>query len=99
MDKGALLHCEKLRKLELNPRGKRKIVFEKGAFEYCKKLKKVNLPASAVPEMRSLGYYDIGLSSEGAYPTKIKGFTISGVKGSPAEKYAAKNGFRFIAVN
>lgn len=99
MDKGALLHCEKLRKLELNPRGKKKIVFEKGAFEYCKKLKKVNLPASAVLENRSLGYYDIGLSSEGDYPTKIKGFTIYGVKGSPAEKYAAKNGFRFIAVN
>ena len=65
-------------------------------FISCEKLKKVTIPKTVkkIGEM-ALGYieseYDSSIS-------KVKGFTIRGYKGSAGEKYAKKNGFKFVKI-
>ena len=65
-------------------------------FISCEKLKKVTIPKTVkkIGE-RALGYieseYDSSIS-------KVKGFTIRGYKGSAGEKYAKKNGFKFVKI-
>jgi len=62
-----------------------------GAFSGCTKLKSINIPESAATLKSDM--FDLAASGEeeSIYPE----LTIYGVKGSAAEKYAAKYGFKF----
>lgn len=63
------------------------------AFTNCTTLTEVTIPASVTKiGERAFGYYSI----DGV--EKIDGFTICGVAGSEAERYAQENGFNFIAI-
>uniref|UniRef100_UPI0024AE06A3 leucine-rich repeat protein n=1 Tax=[Ruminococcus] torques TaxID=33039 RepID=UPI0024AE06A3 len=67
-----------------------------GAFMGCESLKTVTIPESVkVIGREAFGY----LSSEKwGQGYKVEGFTIRGVAGSAAEKYAKENGFTFEAI-
>lgn len=67
------------------------------AYEFvdCPKLKTVTIPKTVTKiGGKSLGYVH-GEYYDNEYK-KVKGFTISGYKGSAAEKYAKNNGFKFV---
>ena len=65
------------------------------AFVGCEKLNKVTVPASVTKiGEKALGYLTSGEVSK-VY--KLEGFTIRGVAGSAAEKYAKENEFNFEA--
>ena len=66
------------------------------AFMGCESLKTVTIPESVkVIGREAFGY----LSSEKwGQGYKVEGFTIRGVAGSAAEKYAKENGFTFEAI-
>lgn len=100
IDGNAFVSCKKLKKLVIQPRGNKKLVFESHASEFCNKLKSVTLPRAAVIGSKALGYYYIDTGySEYDYSQKVKGFTIKGYRKSSAEKYAEKNGIKFTAIN
>nr|WP_296076080.1 leucine-rich repeat domain-containing protein [uncultured Ruminococcus sp.] len=65
-------------------------------FISCEKLKKVTIPKTVkkIGE-RALGYIE---SEYDGRISKVKGFTIRGYKGSAGEKYAKKNGFKFVKI-
>ena len=65
-------------------------------FISCEKLKKVTIPKTVkkIGEM-ALGYIE---SEYDGRISKVKGFTIRGYKGSAGEKYAKKNGFKFVKI-
>ena len=67
------------------------------AFYVCTSLKSVIIPKS----VKTIGAYAFGYYYNSKTPVcdRIAGFTISGVKGTAAEKYAKKNGFKFVARN
>ncbi|MBO7253933.1 MAG: leucine-rich repeat protein, partial [Clostridia bacterium] len=65
-------------------------IIGENAFLDCN-IKSVNIPKNvSIIEEYAFGY------SENNADSKIEGFTISGSKGSSAEKYAFENGFTFI---
>ena len=65
------------------------------AFVGCEKLNKVTVPASVTKiGEKALGYLTSG---KGGKAYKLEGFTIRGVAGSAAEKYARENEFNFEA--
>ena len=66
------------------------------AFEDCTSLTSVNIPDSvtSIGEHAFGYYYD---SIENKHKT-VDGFTIYGNRGSEAERYANKNGFKFVAI-
>ena len=65
------------------------------AFVGCEKLNKVTVPASVTKiGEKALGYLTSG---KGGQVYKLEGFTIRGVAGSAAEKYAKENEFNFEA--
>ena len=70
------------------------------AFLDCKSLKSVTIPSS----VKTIGDYALGYTCEltttfqESYD-KVTNFTIKGYTGSAAEKYAKKNGFKFIPSN
>lgn len=65
------------------------------AFVGCEKLNKVTVPASVTKiGEKALGYLTSG---KGGQAYKVEGFTIRGVAGSAAEKYAKENEFNFEA--
>ena len=68
-----------------------------GAFIWCTSLTSVTIPSSVTSiGNEAFGYYDdYNKESE----EKISGFTIYGYKNTSAEKYAKKNGFKFVARN
>ena len=70
-----------------------------GAFFACAKLKSVTIPSSVktIGE-QAFGYYSYYDAQDKRQAGKVSGFTIYGVKGSAAEKYATANGFKFVAV-
>jgi hypothetical protein len=76
-----------------------------GAFANCTSLKSVYIPSS-VTKIESVAFgfvfnYDWDNSDYFTANTgykKVKGFTIYGVTGSAAEKYAKKHGVKFVAV-
>jgi len=65
-------------------------IIDKNAFLNCN-IKSVNIPKN----VSIIGEYAFGYSENNA-DSKIEGFTIIGLKGSSAEKYASENGFIFI---
>ena len=64
------------------------------AFWDCTSLKSVTIPSSvkSINDM-AFGYYKYN----GYFKNKVSGFTIYGVKGTAAQKYAKNNGFKFVA--
>ena len=64
------------------------------AFWDCTSLKSVTIPSSvkSINDM-AFGYYNYN----GYFKNKVSGFTIYGVKGTAAQKYAKNNGFKFVA--
>ena len=66
------------------------------AFMGCESLKTVTIPESVkVIGREALGYLSSKQYEQGY---KVEGFTIRGVAGSAAEKYAKENGFTFEAM-
>ena len=66
------------------------------AFYNCKKLKSIIIPSSVTQiGDKAFGYYGDGFWED----KKLSGFIVYGAKGSAAEKYAKKNGFKFVARN
>ncbi len=66
------------------------------AFMGCESLKTVTIPESVkVIGREAFGYLS---SKKYAQGYKVEGFTIRGVAGSAAEKYAKENGFTFEAI-
>lgn len=64
-----------------------------GAFSNCTSLKAVKIPSS----VKSIGEMAFGYNAIDEHTVKkIAGFTVSGAKGTAAEKYAKANGFKFI---
>ncbi|MBR6391839.1 MAG: leucine-rich repeat protein [Eubacterium sp.] len=69
-----------------------------GCFISNYSLKYVYVPDSVTKiSKRAFGYITDDTEEDDDDYAKVKGFTLGGVKGSAAEKYAKKNGFKFIA--
>lgn len=65
-----------------------------GAFQHCTSLTEINIPDSVKKiDDHSFGYF---YNEDKDDYDKLEGFTISGCKGSEAEKYAKDDGFKFI---
>lgn len=85
--------CTKLKSVII-PTSVKKIGW--GAFENCTSLKSVLIPASVSSiDEYAFGYYD----NDDFDTVKVSGFTINGIKGSVAEKYAKNNGFKFVDIS
>lgn len=87
---GAFVNCIELTSLDVKGGG----VIEYGAFENCNNLKSVTISADID---------EIGDDAFGKYTTfdgkvLVEGFTINGVEGSEAEKYAKENGISFVSL-
>lgn len=63
----------------------------KFAFYECMSLKSITIPKN----VKKINKYAFGYYYNHNRYKKIKGFTIKGKKGSVAQKYAKKNGFKF----
>ena len=63
-------------------------------FLNCSELKEVTIPAT----VKEIGEYSLGFIEDDLIHSKVKDFTIKGYKGTAAEKYAKKNGFKFVAL-
>ena len=91
--------CKNLKKVTI---GNEVTKIESRAFNNCKSLKSIKIPKC----VKKIGNYAFGYrrkyqpSGENDYiSVPIKGFTIKGYKGTAAEKYAKKNGFKFVALD
>ena len=91
--KGVFAECSKLSSISIPSNVKTLTKYE---FSECINLKKVTIPKTVKKiEDMALGYdynYYYGNYS------KLKYFTIRGYKGSAGEKYAKKNGFKFVKI-
>ncbi len=85
--------CKKLKKLSFKTKKHVTVCYD--AFTNCDSLKQVTLPKCIVKlRTNSFGYRNLNYKTK-----KVKGFTIKGYKGTAAEKYAKKNGFKFVALD
>lgn len=81
--------CEKLSKVKLSQNLE---TIKRWAFGNCPKINEITIPKSVKKiGNNAFGYID--------FNTRIKDFTIKGYKGTAAEKYAKKNGFKFVALD
>ncbi len=88
----AFYGCKSLAQVSLSPKLE---TIKSAAFASCRKLKTVLIPKSVTKiGGKAFGYY----TNENCDFIKEKNFTIKGCKGTAAEEYAKKNGFKFIAV-
>ena len=92
---GVFVECEQLTKIVI-PSNIKTIYREE--FFGCTKLKTVTIP----PTVTKIGKHAFGFRSpDSKYESNynhINGFTIKGVKGSAAEKYAKANKIKFVAI-
>ena len=94
---GMFMHCENLSSVNI---GYGVSQIKDAAFYFCSKIKSVTIPSS----VKSIGQYAFGYYNTDQQDIivkrddKVSGFTIYGVKGTAAEKYATENGFKFVAV-
>lgn len=95
IDENAFQGCSKLSEIKINTKKNLKIY--DFAFFNCFSLKSVTIPKY----VNKIGKYAFGFmwKSTSNNPMKVKGFTIKGYKGTAAEKYAKKNGFKFVALD
>ena len=88
----ACMYCHNLKNVSI-PDGVKTI--GNSAFFGCENLKSVTIPGSVNKiEDKALGY---AFDSSVNY-TKVEDFTIYGIKNSAANKYADKNGFKFVPI-
>ena len=91
--KAVFANCSNLKSIKIS--SKVKTIKDYEFFE-CRSLKTVTIPKTVT----KIGKYSLGYEEE--YNTgdniKIEGFTIKGKKGSAAQRYAKRNGFKFIAI-
>ncbi len=80
---GAFSECISLKKVELSSQLEE---LPKESFYYCKSLKEITIPMS------------VKAIADDAFLFTDK-LTIKGYKGTAAEKYAEKNGFKFVALD
>lgn len=93
---GMFMHCVKLSSVEI---GYGVSEIKDGAFFDCAKLKSVTIPSSVrtIGE-KAFGFYSYYDANGKSQTGKVSGFTVCGVKGSAAQKYATANGFKFVAI-
>ncbi len=92
INSSSFFYCLKLSNLTI--KSKKNLLIDEWAFYYCKSLKTVTLPKNVVKIRKKAFGYVRGNNGD----KKVKGFTIKGYKGTAAEKYAKKNGFKFVAL-
>lgn len=99
---GAFIFCDSLSKVTVN-KGANNVNLERieiAAFGGCKKLKSLTIPK----KVNYIGNYAYGYDFDDSKlnwvgeHVKLTGVTISGVKGTAAQKYANANGITFKAV-
>ena len=91
--KGVFSYCWELSSISI-PSNVRTLTEDE--FLECDNLMTVTIPKTVKKiGKRALGYLDNYYRSD---YKKIKGFTIRGYKGSAGEKYAKKNGFKFVKI-
>ncbi len=86
-------NCTKLENVTI---GKSVTSISTGAFEDCTSLTNITIPRSVTRiAQKALGYYYDKNNNE----HKVNNFTITGYRGTEAEKYAKANGFKFINID
>ena len=112
IDTSAFYNCKKLKTVKM-PNKLRVIGYK--SFENCTELSNIEIPGSTnsiasyafigcgklkditVPKnVKKIGMRAFGYITD---KRKVKDFTIKGYKGTATEKYAKKNGFKFVALN
>lgn len=89
--------CKNLKKVTIQNKVTK---IERFAFDNCISLKKIIVPKSVKAiGKKAFGYKAKWIDNETLEYEHIKGFIIKGYKGTVAEKYAKKNGFKFVALN
>ena len=91
IDEYAFLNCTALSEITI-PNSVTSI--EICALDGCTGLKSVTIPSSVT----AIADYSIGYEYDWSSYKKIDDFVIHGVKGTAAEKYAKKNGFKFVEI-
>ncbi len=94
----AFAYCKSLESVTLSE-GVTKIGYS--AFSDCTSLKEVTIPKNVTEiEDHAFGKFNTHMDESGQYVyDKVEGFKIKGYTGTAAEKYAADNGFEFIALD
>ena len=86
-------NCTKLENVTI---GKSVTSISTSAFEDCTSLTNITIPRSVTRiAQKALGYYYDKNNNE----HKVNNFTITGYRGTEAEKYAKANGFKFINID
>ena len=85
--------CEKLKKVTISKDVK---IIPDSAFLNCESLKNVTIPNSVTKIGKRAFGYMYSYDYEVYY--KIDSFIIKGKKGSAAQRYAKRNGFKFVAI-
>lgn len=93
--RSAFSECDELEKVKI---GSNVEHIKREAFYECRKLKKVVIPKSVKRIDKGAFGRCFDINASDIYNGKAKGFRIVGYPNSAAEKYAKKNGFKFVTI-